>query len=339
MKGKLSQYILEKTRGLAATLRRDRKPAGSNCELPKQLAGYGPKKSAGRKSLSLTEFKNRWSQQKRIKRDSFVSPAKKSELKKKLRPWLAGALILIIFLVSGGPARVGYLLRDISKFKVRNLSITGCRNISVKKIEELSNITLYKTSLLEIDSEKIAARLEAQPWVKKATIERDWPSGVAIAVTEYQPEALVNVSKTAEPELFYVDKEGHTFLKVGPGLDVDYPVITGLDKVTDFAQRDEIFRDIMKFLVRAQRNNPNLPAQSVSEVHINSHAEMVIYLVDHPFPIFFGKGDVGIKFYRLLKVMESLYREKKSDTLLSGVQYIRMDYFNDKVLVAQGGSG
>jgi len=40
----------------------------------------------------------------------------------------------------------------------------------------------------------IAARLERLPWVAHATVERDFPGSVNIAVTEYKPTAFVRVA-------------------------------------------------------------------------------------------------------------------------------------------------
>lgn len=335
MNKKQTTDILTKLHGLIMSLRSSRKDTSSNSELPKSSFCYDQQPVGKRTRFSIEALRNRIKQKRRIRKESFASPAQVNEFRKKIRPYILTCLLLLLFFAVNGPARMGYLLKDISKFKVRSLVIEGGTAVTAKRIKELSGITLYKTSLLELDVQKISKRLEQEPWVKSVEVKRDWPSGVVVDVTEYKPVALVNMSTEDDPQLYYVDKKGITFLKINPGQDVDYPVITGLDRVVEKKKRQEIFSDIMKFLVRARRNNPNLPAQSVSEVHINRQEEMVLYLVDHPFPIFFGKGNVETKFNRLLRVMESLYKEKQSSLLLAGVQYIRMDYFNDKVLVAQ----
>ncbi len=198
---------------------------------------------------------------------------------------------------------------------------------------------LYRSSLLGVDAAEVAARVEKDPWVRRAVVRKEWPSTTVIDIEEHSPVALLNQSTGGRPQLYYVDPEGDAFLAVAPGQDVDYPVITGLDRLDDKRMRAQIFKEICLFLKYTGYNNPNLPAQSVSEVHITPQGSMVVYLVQHPFPIFFGRGKTLEKCRRLVKVLASLYREKKNDALLSGVEYIRMDYLNDKVLVAQGESG
>jgi len=40
-----------------------------------------------------------------------------------------------------------------------------------------------------------------------------------------------------------------------------------------------------------------------------------------------------------VKVLEVLYKKQEKEMQISRVEYIRMDYLEDKVLVAQSGSG
>jgi cell division protein FtsQ len=287
----------------------------------------------------LASVKRKIDRHRRLKKENFASPARIHRLKKKATPCLLAATAVALFFMVDGPVQTGSLLRDVSMFKVRSLSVEGCRSLPVKDIVRLSQISRYKSSLLELDIAAIERRIEQEQWVQRAEVERNWPSEVVIRITEHHPVALVNMNSDGAPELYYLDRHGHPFMGVEPGEDIDYPVITGLDNIPDQVERGERLSEILEFLKRAARNNPHLPEQALSEIHLNRGGEMVIYLVDHPFPIFFGKGQTVTKFYRLLEVMRSLYAERQSETLLSGVAYIRMDYFNDKVLVAQSGSG
>lgn len=222
---------------------------------------------------------------------------------------------------------------------MRNIDFVGCEATSEKRLRPLAGITIYQTSLMGLDQDAVERRIEKDPWVSKAEVTRDWPSTIVIKVVEHRPIALLNKSTATEPKLYYIDRKGLPFLQVKPGNDIDYPVITGLDRVEDVQDRKDIFSDIYTFLRLVRRNNPNLPAQSVSEIHVNEDSEMVVYLVDYTFPIFFGRGEIADKYTRLVRVLNVLYREKKKGMLLSGVEYIRMDYLKDKVLVAQSESG
>ncbi|WP_419175493.1 cell division protein FtsQ/DivIB [Desulfosediminicola sp.] len=256
--------------------------------------------------------------------------------------WLAPAAVLLVvsslFLALGGPGWVGMLLADLSFFKVRNIQYSGCRVVPEEEIRQLSGITLYQTSLLGLDQARVVNNIGKHPWVSQVSIKRNWPTDIAISVKEYTPVALMNVVTSGKPQLYYVDRYGLPFLRVSAEDDVDFPVITGLDRVNDEQEKKAIFSDVYDFIRVVSQNNPNLPAQSVSEIHINERGELVVYLVDYKFPIFFGRGEIRQKYSRLLRVLDSLYRGRGKGVLLSGVEYIRMDYYNGKVLVAQSES-
>ncbi len=293
-----------------------------------------------RKGNFLGRFKNSVRKKRTVEVESYLSQSQFGVSKKiKAIP----VVVVLVFLVSlftfDGFGFLGRKFENISTFKVRYIDFVGCESTSEKRLRPLAGITIYQTSLMGLDSEAIESRIEQDPWVSKAEVSRDWPSTIVIKVVEHRPIALLNKSETTEPKLYYIDRKGVPFLEVKPGNDVDFPVITGLDRRYNDQEKREIFSDIYTFLRLVRRNNPNLPAQSVSEIHVNENSEMVVYLVDYTFPIFFGRGQITDKYTRLVRVLDVLYREKKKGMLLSGVEYIRMDYLKDKVLVAQSESG
>jgi hypothetical protein len=66
---------------------------------------------------------------------------------------------------------------------------------------------------------------------------------------------------------------------------------------------------------------------------------MVLYLVEYPFPIFFGNGNSEKKYSRLIQVLRVLYKKPNGKELLAQIAYIQMDYLNDKVLVVERTAG
>jgi cell division protein FtsQ len=311
-----------------------------NSDLRQHSFATTPEPARGkRKRLSLKQVRSRIQQKRRMRSESYETRPQKYFYGLKYLPPALIIVALAVYLFTGGGRQIGGMFNGISLFKVKTLEFSGCESASDERLRLLTGINLYQTSLLGLDQETVAANVERDPWVSKAVVKRNWPSGILIEVVEHRPVAMINRNTKDDPKLYYVDKTGTAFLEVAPGQDVDYPVITGLDRFTAEAERAAIFSDIYIFLRLAGRNDPNLPAQSVSEIHVNEAGEMVIYLVDHTFPIFFGKGQIAEKYSRLVKVLDALYKEKKKGMLISGVEYIRMDYLNDKVLVAQSESG
>lgn len=242
--------------------------------------------------------------------------------------------LLGVYLVLAGPLE-GYL-ENCHYFQIRKIEISGCRVTTPAVLKKFAEIN-YQMNMLTLDPEVIQQRLQDHPWISLAKIRRIWPDELAVSVNEYSPEALVVQGK--EKGFYYLDKSGKIFAPVVQGMALDFPVVTGLDTVEESEGKKEVLARAMSFLRLAQRNNPNLPAQNVSEIHLTGEGEMILYLVKHPFPIYFGEGDIKRKYYQLCKVLEVLYQKKKGGALIQKVAYIRMDYQENKVLVAQSSTG
>jgi cell division septal protein FtsQ len=262
--------------------------------------------------------------------------------KKILGSLTGGALLFAVILVAGAIAngeRIMRAFQSIAFFQVTELTITGCDIVSKEIVRDSAGIILHQTSLIGLDRLQLEDKLSSVPWVARATVDRNWPSSVEIRITENRPVALLHMQSSEGGGLHYMDGKGTPFLEVVPGADVDFPVITGLYMVEDSDVRGDAFAKVLVLLQRLQSNDPYLPAQSVSEIHVTPEGELVLYLVEYPFPIFFGNGNTKRNYARLIEVLKELYKKQKGKELISGVQYIQMDYFDEKVLVAQGGSG
>ncbi len=147
--------------------------------------------------------------------------------------------------------------------------------------------------------------------------------------------ALLNTSNG----LYYIDKYGKKITHVNMPGDLDFPVITGINENTMTARSNEVKSTVLDnaltFLRYAGRGNPILPKQNISEIHITEKGGMVLYLLDHTFPIYLGQEKISGQYNRLIKVLKGLYKKDE----LSNIAYIDMDYQEDKVLVGKTKSG
>ena len=94
---------------------------------------------------------------------------------------------------------------------------------------------------------------------------------------------------------------------------------------------ESTLHEALLFLKYASRGDALLPKQNVSEVHVTDEGNIIVFLVDRPFPIYLGKGNIRTKYYRLAKVLHKLYKRH----LFAETTYIRMDYAVNKVLVGK----
>ncbi|MCI5217773.1 MAG: FtsQ-type POTRA domain-containing protein [Candidatus Electrothrix sp. LOE2] len=245
--------------------------------------------------------------------------------------------LLILAMLFVGVGRWGFhTLERSGTFSVRRITVQGNRMSNEAQIRTLADIK-RGDQLFSVAEEEIAERIRRHPWVAQAEVERVWPDTLTIRISEHRPLAMINIEGN-KPGLYYLDHNGIIFAQVEPLQDIDYPVITGFIPPTGNGEiadldlgKDAAAEDAREFLHLAAQGNPILPLQSISEIHINPEKGIIVYLVEHPFPIYVGYGNVEKRYYQLVKLLELLYRKEK----IEGIKEVRMDYHEGRILVAR----
>jgi len=122
---------------------------------------------------------------------------------------LRGAVAL---LVVGGLAAGAMALWDSPALDLRRVEVGGNRRVGAHDIVVASDLSA-RDHLLSISTAGVAARVERNPWVARAHVERILPSSVRITVVERAPAAVV----VAGPSRYLVDGEGVVLEKVATG--------------------------------------------------------------------------------------------------------------------------
>ena len=246
----------------------------------------------------------------------------------------SGLLLCVVCLLASAGGWFSYrLLVGSDIFRLTEVSVIGNRKINDQQIVELTGL-VQGTNLLEFDVQAAELKAQALSWIDKVDVKISWPARVVVRVQEHQPLAMINVEESGERRLYYINRSGVVFAPVDPGEDIDFPVITGdlaeLGSKSKHVVKETLPAEALRFLRLAARGDVILPVQAVSEVHVDPLQGLVVYLVDRPFPIYLGEDRIRTKYYRLVKILERLYRKKKIDE----IKEIRMDYTENKVLVA-----
>jgi len=243
------------------------------------------------------------------------------------------AVVLLLFLQ--GPVK--QYLASLEFFRVKDIVVYGYEITQPEEIKKLAGID-YATSMFVVSPEKVTTYISAHPWIQNVRVDKIWPDGIRIDVVEHKATALILEGPPDEATMVYMNRSGDNIAPVQKGDDLDYPVVSGLYGFPP-AEREAALADATMFLKLISYNNPNLPAQSVSEIHFDDVEGMVVRLVDFPFPIYFGSGEIKKKYKQLRSVLAVLYKKRNNNVDISEVKYIRMEYLKDKVLVAQLQSG
>lgn len=241
---------------------------------------------------------------------------------------IAGAVVLVVLGIAAILVYKGLARSDF--FQITAIRIEGCRRTTKNLILELSGVDIH-SNLLAMDTDRIRADIEGYDWIERAEIKKEWPNRLLITVRERKPGAMVSL-----PEgLYYVDKKGVAFARVIPPEDMDFPVITGLRADTwPESFKGSSLEEALQFIRLAGRGNPVLPKQNISEVHITGNGELILFLADRPFPIYLGKGMIGQKYRRLVKVLYWMYKKKE----FASTAYINVEYMDNDVLVGSEGA-
>jgi len=129
----------------------------------------------------------------------FQRAARRKELKRSpavAKSRVSNIVILLCFLA--GVALIAFVaygplvnaVSDMPFFKIREITITGCRQTTPMLIRELAGVR-YQTSLMALRPIHIEAILRAHPWIAEAVVKRDWPGVLVISIQEYVAEALI----------------------------------------------------------------------------------------------------------------------------------------------------
>lgn len=167
----------------------------------------------------------------------------RGEGRRRLR-WVVAGIVLVV-LVGGAFAVTRSPVLDVDTVAVRGASRTP-----ESEVEANAGIALG-SPMLDVDAAAAERRLEALPWVERATVTRSWPGTVEIALVERTPVAVVGSGSGAVA----VDRDGRV---LGPAGDADLPVVAG-----DAADAGEDLTDTQRWVVGAVAA---LPAELRTEV-------------------------------------------------------------------------
>ena len=102
--------------------------------------------------------------------------------------------LLVVAAVLGGVALVvwgAFALYRAPVFTVRDLVVTGADHYTKDQVVRIARIPAGVT-LVRLPAADIKRRLEADPWIASAEVDRDYPSTVRIAIAERTPAAVVD---------------------------------------------------------------------------------------------------------------------------------------------------
>jgi cell division protein FtsQ len=235
--------------------------------------------------------RTRWRQ----RRDAFTASAWPTRLRI--------AAVVAAVLVAGGLAlqeghRIATAIADHPYFTVSEIVVTPTKHVRPGALLESADMRAG-TSLWRVDPVVLAARLESHPWIRRATVRREFPRRLVVDVAEREPVAILFLE-----QLYYVDSTGIAFVRVGERDPLDLPFVTGVEAAI-LADERPYARHAIRQALRLLRSmaSAGLPFR-ISEVHIDRERGITVFPVEPRVALTFGWSGFGSKLGRLDRVLQ-----------------------------------
>ncbi|MBK8693739.1 MAG: FtsQ-type POTRA domain-containing protein [Deltaproteobacteria bacterium] len=184
----------------------------------------------------------------------------------------------------------------------RTLEVTGISHCSREEVLAAARLTVG-SNVLAVDLERAARQIERLPWVARATVTRQLPDTLRVAIEERAPAALVAVGG-----LYLASADGTLFKRAEPGDPVDLPVVTGLSRES-FRDRPDGAREQVRdsLALMGDLESAQLGSSSrLQEVHREPTGDLSVMLGGTY--IWLGRGPYRSKLSRLRVVLGELRR-------------------------------
>ena len=247
-----------------------------------------------------------------------------------------GIIALLVGICAGtafGASKLKNYLYTSPTFAIERFSFDGVRHASEDELTRLSGISVGD-NIFEVDLFGAEKLMLAHPWVRKLSLEREYPRTLVVRVIEHEPAALADLGG-----LYFVDEQGKAFKKLAPGEEADLPILRGFtreDYTAHPAEIEELQREAL-YALGSYRESGLEKTTPVSEVKLDRVDGMTFYCGKDAVAVKLGVKDYREKFARLEQLFAEL--SKKG----ARAEVIRLDNRTRPgwvaVQLAQGASG
>lgn len=204
--------------------------------------------------------------------------------------------------------------------RLEEVVIKGVEEDLKNEILKLSDLN-SDMSLFAININELRRRLEKHAWIRSVELEKRFPHTLIIKAEKETPRALVSLEK-----IFYMNRRGELFTEVTHYDDMDFPVITGLNK--DLRNREEKLKLAAHILDSLESETGPWSLKELSEIHLSKQGDVFLYSVSIPAVVSINGRKIEDKKGELSKIVKHL-RQKG---LIYTVKRIDLNYKSGAVV-------
>lgn len=233
-------------------------------------------------------------------------------MSRSLIEWFKLMVCIIVFF--GGALGLYQFVAVSDFFKIQTISVSEpTAHLTKNQIIQLSGVS-YGAHLLSLNLYEIESNLKRYSWIKDAKIKRNFPRGLILKVTEYEPVALILADDT-----YWLSVDGKIVAKAKESEGNAFPVITGftkdqLEKYPGYF-RNKVF-DALNFLTLFQESRGVYPRvidptrnseMKLKEIHYSLQEGITATIQNPSLQIYFGWGKteekirLGEKIIQIMK--------------------------------------
>ncbi len=203
---------------------------------------------------------------------------------------LGVAVVLAWGLLLGAQQGYQYVTTS-AHFEARAVAFEPTPHLSAERLAELMGLA-PGTNILAVDIDAMRSKIESDPWVAGASVQRQLPDTLRVVVTEHEPAAVL-----LSGYFYLLNRQGEPFKRIESGERGELPVITGVERDLlvkgDPAAAQIIRRALDVLAAYDERARPRL-----SEVHIGAGGEALLYTEKSGTLLRLGRGPLGDKLAR-----------------------------------------
>jgi cell division protein FtsQ len=210
----------------------------------------------------------------------------------------AGAAALALVLVTFGWRAV----LQAPALSLSRVEVVGAQRVSPDEVRQLAALA-PGVNLLRLDLARAGRALEEHPWIRSATVKRQWPHQVLIAIEERRPGAAVDLGG----RLYLADDRGEVFKRAAPQDGLDLPFLSGLSRARFISDRAAVQQQILTSLTLLSDLAP-ADLRGASEVHWDEDLGVTLYLGPDAVAVHLGESDFEGKLERYARARSELDR-------------------------------
>ncbi len=228
---------------------------------------------------------------------------------------LAGRVALAVLVLAIGVAAAIAARRYVTtspRFGLKELRIEGTRRLSPAQVQSIAGLELGQ-NVVDLDLDALRARLEQNPWIERAQVQRRLPASLAIEIVEHEAAAMV----TLPVGTFLATPNGALFKRIEGGDPDDLPLVTGIASDDASGDRDATAQLVKRALeLSTEIERSGVFGGRVEELHVEADGGLSAVVGQRGVRLVFGRAPYRPKVRLATQIEAELSRLGARPTVL-----------------------